>query len=138
MKTIKEYILESGKWYLDANEVMEQLSKVDPKKPAKFIYGAWELYPNYDVDEIGVTDMFPYNESTWFIELITDEKHPKMPAQETINYDFKNEPIKDVVCVGSKWSNGNGVYNASKKKFRITSISEDENYVVFIIDFKKP
>lgn len=115
---------------------MEQLEKVS-SKPAKFIYGAWELYPNYDVDEIGETDMFPYNESTWFIELITDEKHPKMPAQETINYDFKNEPIKDVVCVGSKWSNGNGVYNASKKKFRIISISEDENYVVFTIDFKK-
>lgn len=138
MKSLVEYLINERKlWYLTANEILDSLKSVNAdKKPAKFLFGDYELYPNYEVNEIGETDMFPYNEKIWWIELINEEKSPKMPAFEVINYDFQNENIKDVICVGNKWKNNKGWFDASKKKFKIISISEDDNYIIFNIDFK--
>lgn len=131
----------SGKWYMSAAEVSNELAALPSKgnKPAKFIFHNYELYPDYDIDEWGVTDMFPYNGKTWYCTLISREKFGSLPAVEVISYDFRGEEPNDIVCVGTQWTqtNGRGVYNAKNKKYRIISITEEDKYIVFEIDDKK-
>lgn len=159
MKSLNNYILEklvinkkfknvvekpihkSGKWYMSAQEVSDALVELPSKgqKPAQFIFYAYELYPDYDVHEWGVTDQFPYNEKNWYCTLSSKEKFPGMPALEVISYDFKSTEPNDIICVGDKWNapNNNGVYVAKNKKYRIISIEEDNRYTIFRIDNKK-
>lgn len=131
----------SGKWYMTAKEVQYGLNSISSsnKKPAKFIYNnTYVLFPDYDrPNEWGVSEQFRYNEKTWYCVLSSDEKNHKMPAYEVISYDFNGADPKDIICEGDKWNYNNGVYNAKNKKFRITSIYEDTDYIVFTISNNK-
>jgi hypothetical protein len=74
-------IYSSGKWYMSAEEVSNELEKLPSKgnKPAKFIFYDYELYPDYNVDEWGVTNMFPYNKNIWYCTLSSEENFNDMP-----------------------------------------------------------
>lgn len=141
MKDIITYITEAtSKWYLRADEFVEALDSTPSKgkKPVKFVFNnIYELYPDYDVHEWGVTDQFKWSDRIWYMTLVSENKFPKMPAYELV--DFKGESPKDVVCVGDKWTpkNGSGKYNASNKKFRIIDVKEEEDFIVININNSK-
>lgn len=141
IENIETILPQSGKWYMTAEEVKDALDSIlsSSKKPAKFIFNnTYILFPDYDSQrEWGVSEQFIYNEKIWYCSLSSEEKNPKTPACEVISYNFNGANPKDIICEGDKWRLNNGVYNAKNKKFRITSIYEDTDYIVFTINNSK-